>query len=224
MSGPRQNIVLIGSSGQARVVIDILRQSSSLNLVGLLDDFRAVGEVTDGYSVLGKVDDLPAIVDCCDATAVAIAVGDNWVRQLLAEKAATLLPGILFPPVIHPRACIASSVKIEEGCVLVANSVVNSGARLGRFSLVNTAASLDHDGVMHPYSSLAPGVHAGGNVVIGQGAAISIGAIVIQGRKIGAHSLIGAGAVVVSDIPERSVAMGVPARVVRQRIPGERYL
>jgi acetyltransferase-like isoleucine patch superfamily enzyme len=52
---------------------------------------------------------------------------------------------------------------------------------------------------------------------VGRGAWVGIGATVIDNIKIGAGAMIGAGAVVVRDIPEKAVACGVPARVVRKQ-------
>ena len=89
---------------------------------------------------------------------------------------------------------------------------------------MNTRASLDHHGVMGAYASLAPGVATGGNVSIGEGSAVSIGATVLHGRSIGAWSVVGAGATVIKDVPDHVVAYGTPARVVRGRESGERYL
>jgi acetyltransferase-like isoleucine patch superfamily enzyme len=54
-------------------------------------------------------------------------------------------------------------------------------------------------------------------VVIGYGADIGTNATILPGVRIGAHAIVGAGAVVTSDIPEYAVAAGVPARVLRLR-------
>src|SRR5690625_4468384 len=52
-------------------------------------------------------------------------------------------------------------------------------------------------------------------IVIKDGAHIGIGAIIMPGVKIGFGSVIGAGAVVINDIPDYSVAVGVPAKVIK---------
>lgn len=56
-------------------------------------------------------------------------------------------------------------------------------------------------------------------VVIGFGADVGTSATILPGVHIGAHAIIGAGAVVNRDIPERAIAAGVPARVLRYRHP-----
>lgn len=63
--------------------------------------------------------------------------------------------------------------------------------------------------------------------VVGDGAVLGIGAIVLNGARIGAGAVVAAGALVPegAEIPEGALALGVPARVVRQTAPeeGERF-
>ena len=49
-----KNIAIVGSSGHARVIIDIVQQEKKFNIVGLLDRFRNVGEHVLGYPILGN--------------------------------------------------------------------------------------------------------------------------------------------------------------------------
>ena len=54
-------------------------------------------------------------------------------------------------------------------------------------------------------------------VTVGFGADIGMNASILPGVHIGAHAIVGAGAVVTHDVPDYAVASGVPARVVRDR-------
>jgi phosphonate metabolism protein (transferase hexapeptide repeat family) len=58
-------------------------------------------------------------------------------------------------------------------------------------------------------------------VVIGHDVWIGHGAIVLPARSIGTGAVVGAGAVVTKDVPAYAVAVGNPARVLRQRFPDE---
>ena len=53
---------------------------------------------------------------------------------------------------------------------------------------------------------------------IGEGVVIFAGAVIVGKIKIGKGSVIGANAVITRDIPDNSVAAGVPARIVKERI------
>ena len=85
--------------------------------------------------------------------------------------------------------------------------------------VLNTGASVDHDCDIGDGVQLAPGVVLGGRVHIDSLSFVGIGATIINRIVVGRNCLIGAGAVVVRDIPDHSVAYGVPARVIRQRDP-----
>jgi acetyltransferase-like isoleucine patch superfamily enzyme len=106
----------------------------------------------------------------------------------------------------------------------MAGAVVNPCCQVGRFCIVNTNASLDHDCVMEDYASLAPGVTTGGNCRIGSHAAVSIGAVLRHGITIGEHSVVGAGSLVLGPVDAFSIAYGTPARKIRDRQPGDKYL
>jgi len=218
------NIVVVGSSGHAKVVIDVVERERQYTIAGLLDDFRPPGEEAFGYKILGKVTDLVSISGSYDLKGGVIAIGDNWVRAKIAQTILLALPGFSFITAIHPSAQIARGVHIGEGTVIMAGVVVNSDSQIGKFCILNTRSSLDHDCLMEDFSSLAPGATTGGNVRIGAFSAVSLGANILQGRRIGDHTVIGAGALVVHDIPDHSLAYGVPARVIRQRLEGESYL
>ena len=84
-------------------------------------------------------------------------------------------------------------------------------------SLINTGASLDHESVLEAFASLGPGAHTGGGVAIGQRSVIGLNAGILQGRNVGADSVIGAQSLVTSDIESGVVAVGSPARAIRTR-------
>jgi acetyltransferase-like isoleucine patch superfamily enzyme len=99
--------------------------------------------------------------------------------------------------------------------VICAGAVVNPASRLGEGAIINTLASVDHHNSIGDFAHVAPGAHLGGAAWIGEDALIGIGATVAPQRRVGARATVGAGAVVVHDVPEDAVAVGVPARVRR---------
>jgi sugar O-acyltransferase (sialic acid O-acetyltransferase NeuD family) len=218
------NIVLIGASGHAHLLIEVIEKEGRVAIAGMLDRDLPVGTDCMGYQVLGCERDLPAVMRTHDVGAAMVAIGDNWVRRRVVERLREIVPGLRFERAVHPSAQIARGAEIGEGAVVMASAVLNANARLGRHCFVSTKASLSHDSVMGDFSSLGPNATTGGAVRIGAGTAIALSADVIHGITIGEHTVIGAGSVVLKNMPDRVVAYGIPARVIRSRAPGDKYL
>ncbi len=219
-----KNIVIVGSSGYAKVVADIIKKRAEFTIVGLIDSFKPKGYRVVDYEVLGTEHDLPSLVTEYSLAGGVLAIGDNWDRYRMVSSISSVVPEFAFLTAVHPSACLANDVEIGQGTVITAGAVVNSASRVGEFCIINTRASVDHDNTIGDFASLAPGVTTGGNVTIGEFTAVSLGANLIHGIAVGPHAVIGAGATVVDDIPGFCVAWGTPARVVRDRREGERYL
>jgi sugar O-acyltransferase (sialic acid O-acetyltransferase NeuD family) len=215
--------VVIGASGHAKVVLDILEQANSYRVVGLLDSFKDRGSELMGYRVLGTEEAIPAMLEAGTVSGGIVAIGHNWVRRKVVERIRALAPGFLFISAVHPSARIARDVQIGHGVAIMAGASVNPGTRIGDFCFINTNASVDHDNVLEEFSCLQPNAATGGNVRIGAFSSISMGATVIHGVAIGAHTVIGAGATVLEDVPDGVVAYGAPCRVIRTREPGDSY-
>jgi sugar O-acyltransferase (sialic acid O-acetyltransferase NeuD family) len=216
------DIVVVGASGHAEVVIDILERQGIHRVVGLID--RSAKGNLMGYEILGTASDLPGIVRERGIAGGIVAIGDNWTRFSVVNALSTLLPGFTFVTAVHPSAQIGRNVTVGRGSVVMGGAVINPNARVGAFCVVNTNASLDHGSEMGDFSGLLPNAATGGNVSIGAFAAVCQGANIIHGVKIGDHTVVGAGATVLENVPPRVVAYGTPARVIRAREPGEPYL
>jgi sugar O-acyltransferase (sialic acid O-acetyltransferase NeuD family) len=154
-----------------------------------------------------------------------VSIGDNYTREAVVERLRAAFGEVRFAaPLLHPGTVIADDVRIGEGTVVMAGAVINPGTTIGRHCIINTRASLDHDNEVDDFCSVAPGVVTGGKVSLGRGSAIGIGACIQHGIRIGTHTVVGAGAVVLADVPDHCVAYGVPCKVVRSRSPSDRYL
>lgn len=215
---------MMGASGHGRVIIDAIERENKYQIAGIIDTFKPPGFTCLGYEVLGDEAALPDLIDKHHISGGIIAIGDNWARFQFAERIRTALPGFNFVSVIHPSAQIARGVRIAAGTIITAGAVIAAGAEIGEFCIVNTKASLDHDGLMGDYASFAPAVTAGGEVTVKPFASVLLGANIIHTATIGEHSVVGAGSLVLKDIPDRVLAYGLPARVIRSRQPGEPYL
>ena len=219
-----ENIVVVGSSGHAKVVIDTIEKEGKHNIIGLIDEFREINEATLNYKVLGKESDLPKLYLEHNIKGVIIAIGDNHIRSIVVEKVKKFVHNVKFITTIHPNTSIAMDVNIGKGTAIMAGVIINSCCNIGDFCILNTKSSLDHDSDMSSFSSFAQNVTTGGNCTIGQFSAVGIGSNIVHKIEIGEHTVIGAGSTVLNNIDSFCVSYGTPSKILRQRKIGDKYL
>lgn len=213
--------LIFGSSGHASVLIDAMRQTGEFKIVGFLDDTEVAGTAKRGHAILGGFKDYSAISKLKGCNSVVLAIGDNWWRGKIYNELKQF--GFQFPIIKHPSAVVASTSELGPGSVVLANAHVGPGARVGSVCILNTGSSVDHDCRLSDFCSLAPGVFTGGLVEIGEYSHIGVGVSISDRKKIGKHTVVGTGSVVVRDIPDFVVAYGNPAKVQRSRAEAEKY-
>jgi acetyltransferase EpsM len=211
----RPPLLIWGASGHALVVADIIRLQETYEILGFLDgiNLQRHGEKFCGSTILGGQEQL----DICENKGIKhIIFGFGNCQAKLNLSKLVCKKGFSLATAIHPSATISADVTLGPGTVVAAGAVVNPGAKIGENVIVNTCASVDHECVLEDGVHICPGVHIAGRVTVGRAACVGIGATVKEYVQIGAGSIIGAGAVVVNDIPHGVVAYGVPARVKKR--------
>lgn len=205
--------MIIGAGGHAQVVADILLRSHEVDPriqpIGYLDDNSDLhGQSLVGLPVLGSVADISTI----DHAGVIVAVGDNLTRSrlydLLTKKGEHLVTAR------HPTAVIAPDVRVGPGTMICAGVIVNPGTVVGADVILNTACTVDHHGRIGDHVHLAPGAHLGGEVQVGEGVLVGIGATIMPRRRLGPWCIAGAGALVHEDVHDGTTVVGVPARTL----------
>jgi sugar O-acyltransferase (sialic acid O-acetyltransferase NeuD family) len=206
-------VLIWGAGGHAKVIAEILRLSGH-EVVGFIDDINQGrrGEPFAGATVIGGSDDLTRVRQSGVSHAI-IGFGDNVRRCESGEIAKAR--GFVLTTAIHPSVILGADTVVGEGSVLAAGAVINPGARLGRSVIVNTSATIDHDCIIADGVHVGPCANIAGHVTIDSCAWIGIGATIIDHKHIGAKSIVGAGAVVVDDVPAGVVVAGVPARFLK---------
>ncbi|BBB90724.1 MAG TPA: acetyltransferase [Methylomusa anaerophila] len=213
----KNNVILVGAGGHAKVIIDILRSRQQYTIVTCVDRPEKAGGMVGGVPVVSdasSVDRLFATVGpMLDSgiTKAFVAIGDNRRRMVIVDKMREW--GFTLVNAISPFAYVSETVKLSDGIAIMPGAVVNADATIMADAIINTNASVDHDCIIMNCSHVAPGCSIAGNVTIGQGTFVGIGAKVIPNLCIGDWSVIGAGATVVSNLPAHVVAFGVPAKV-----------
>lgn len=216
-----KKILIFGSSGHAKVITEILEEQN-FEIIGYFDSFAAVGSKVLNYRILGDEYLLSDANKKFKTDQVAIAVGENNSRFKVFQKLRKINKNLKFPPIVASSAKVSKGATLGDGVVIMNNVVVNAGGNIGNFVVLNTASVVEHDCIVEDFSSLAPGVLLGGNVRVGQKAFVGMGARIIQNKKIGEGSVIGAGATVLTDIPDKVLAVGTPAKVKKRNYSNDK--
>jgi UDP-N-acetylbacillosamine N-acetyltransferase len=214
MTVMREKIVIWGASSQALIIADIIRSQDVYEIVGLLDSVNPERAGTEflGAPILGGEEQLDVLLRQ-GVKHLIVGVGSGHARLRLADSARS--HGYQLATTIHPRAIIAGDVTVGAGTVIMAGVVINPGANLGDNVIVSTCASVEHECTIAEGVTISAGVHMGGRVRIGRAATVEIGATIARRISIGGGSVVGAGSVVLHDIPDGVLAYGTPARVIR---------
>lgn len=211
---PDLPLLILGAGGHGRVAASALSLAGR-NVLGFLDANRDLWGTRKG--------ELPVIGgDAClkdfsaDAVRLVNGIGSTAVpelRKAIFEKFRS--QGFVFETVVHPSACVAAGVMLDEGVQVMAGAVIQDGARIGGNAIINTGAIVDHDCVIGAHSHVAPGATLSGGVTVGCCCHIGTGSVMIQSVGLGEDSLVAAGAVVTRSFPAHSFLVGVPARMAK---------
>jgi acetyltransferase EpsM len=206
-------IVIVGAGGHGKVVLDILRAANRYQVVGFLDANESLhGQSVLGSPVLGALNLLPKLRSQRVEGAI-IAIGDNAARVACAQEAAQA--GLKLINAIHPSAAVSTSARLGANIVIAAGACICVDSSIGDSCIINTSAVVDHECQIDPGAHLCPGVLLAGRVHIGELAMIGLGAKVIQCLQVGPRTIVGAGAVVLEDLPGNVTAVGIPAKIIR---------
>lgn len=217
-----RDLYIVGAGGFARETVQLLAAcipalAGSLRLLGFLDDDpKLTGSTVDAVPVVGT----SAAVHGAPHASVVLCVGsprNPLARMRLAERLG--LPSQRYATVVHPSVSVSVDSVLGPGTVLLAQSVLTAGVRVGAHVAMMPRVVLTHDDVVEDYATLASGVLLGGGVRVGRGAYIGAGAMVREQVTIGAGSVVGMGSVVLRDVPPGEVWAGNPARRLRSAAP-----
>lgn len=211
-----KKLIIIGASGFGRevawLVERINKQNPTWDLIGFVDDNPKIqGEIINGYPVIGDCNSLKNIQDAF----VVCAVGASKVRKSIIDKICLINPNIKFATLIDPSVEMSNLVRIGKGTIICAHTIITVNIEIGSHVIINLDCTIGHDAVLRDFVTLYPSVNVSGATDIGECSELGTGMQIIQGKSIGAHSIVGAGAVVIKDIPEKCTAVGSPAKPIK---------
>jgi sugar O-acyltransferase (sialic acid O-acetyltransferase NeuD family) len=164
------------------------------------------------WSILGKGESVAKFDK--QTTCFFVAIGDNSTRQKVLQV--LIQENFQVISLIHPTAFVSAHARIEKGVLVCANATINHMAVVGTGSIINTAASIDHDCLIGNYVHASVGVRLAGAIKVGDRSFLGINSCVIQGVNIGNDCILGAGATLIKDLPSNTTAVGTPAKVIKK--------
>ncbi|GGE35203.1 hexapeptide transferase [Agaricicola taiwanensis] len=171
-------VCLVGAGGHAKVVTDGLREAG--HTVAVYCDPQKADWLDAEW--IEKDSDLQSVADLPFVLGLGGVTPDGLLKRVtFFEK---LAQGREMPAIIHPRAMVSPSATVEDGAHIMPGAIINAEAHIGRFTIINSGAIVEHDSVIEAGAHIAPG------------------AIVLGGGYVGAYAMIGAGAVV---LPQQAV-------------------
>ena len=204
-----KRLALIGASGHGKVIADIARACGFNDIVFYDDRWQEIKRMYD-CDVVGSVDDA-LMQDNSRFDVAMVSIGNSAIRYSIQQRLRSIAPAL-----VHPSAFVSRSAKLGLGSVVMPNAVINAETVIGDGVIINSGAVVEHDCVIEDFAHICPNTALGGGVHVGKRSWIGIGSSVIQLVKIGDDVTVGAGTVVIRDIPQNQRVAGNPAKPLKR--------
>ncbi|PWX19591.1 transferase [Clostridium perfringens] len=210
-----KNLIIIGAGGVGRETAWIVEQINIKNktykILGFIDDNSTIWNTyINGYKVLGGIDYL---IDYKDDVKVVVAIANYKVKKNIVGKLKN--KRISYTNIIHPSLNIHKSVQIGEGNIIYEGAIISPNVSIGNHIIISPKSGIGHDSIIKDYVSLLWNVSVSGNDLIEEGVLLGSASTIIQGKRIGKGSIVGAGSVVINNIDDKKTVVGIPAKVIK---------
>ncbi len=214
-----KDLVIIGAGDFGREMANVVerindtRDVPEWSLKGFIDDDLSIQDsLIDGYPVIGTIEKLN---ETKEEIFAICSLGVARTRKKVIDKITN--PLIKFATLIDPDARVYRDSTVGEGSIICGGSILAINTHVGKHVIINLNCTLGHDDIVEDYCVINPGVNVSGKVTVHQISDLGTGAKVLQGLQVGPDTTVGAGAVVIKDMPSKCVAVGAPAKPIKFR-------
>ena len=210
--------VIIGAGTQGQVLCSYLLEAN-VDIIGFIDDStKIIGSKVNGIPVLGCYNDLLYTEFKKNIDDVYCPIGNNKIRTAYLSRLKE--EGYETPSFIHPTVCIGPDVELGTAVYMLPGNIIMPHTKIGNFFMMNTCSTIAHHVHVEDGVFLSSGVNVGALINVRKNAYIGMGVTAMTGiKEIGMDTLLGAGAVVIRDVPDYATVVGNPARVIKYKKP-----
>lgn len=208
-------MLIIGSKGFAKELLEVFLQNSFLEEILFFDNISndLPEKLYNKFTIIRNFQEAEEVLKNKD-NRFTLGIGNSLIRYELSTKFEKL--GGILVSTISPFAHIGHfNNVIEDGVNIMTGTIITNDVKIKKGVLINLNCTVGHDTTIERYSELSPGVHISGHSYINEFVTIGTGTVVLPGVEIGKNSIIGAGSVVNKNIPENMVAVGIPAKIIK---------
>ncbi len=206
--------IIIGAGTYGQVYAEYLKDFLEYDIIGFLDDDISKHN-TEIYSipVIGNVSQLEHF-EGKNGIAVFVPIGNNKTRVRIINKAKKY--GFITPSFIHPTTQIHHTVKIGAAVYILPGTQIMPHTIIEDCVMISMGVNVAHHTKVGKGSFLSQGVNVGALINIEAYTFIGIASTIMTGIKsIGKHVIIGAGSVIIRDIPDNCTVIGNPGRIIK---------
>ena len=204
LSIDKNSVLIFGGGGHAKMCIDILKQTNTHTILGIVDDNIPVNTEVLGIPVLGKVNEIEKLIEK-GLQQIILGVGGVLTKGFRKKTFTSLKQsGLQIPNIIHPSASIEPSVILGEGNQIMQGAIVGSNVQIGNNCIINSGSIISHDTIIGNNVHIAPGAIIAGGVVIKTDTTIGMGCTIFLGLTIGENVVVQNGINIFKNIPNNS--------------------
>ncbi len=206
-----KKLYLIGGGGHCKSCIDVIELEKKYKINGIIDLKEKISEKILNYEIIASDDMLETLVKENNYFFITLGqIKNPNLRIKIYNKLKKL--NVNIPIIVSPKARISNYSKIEEGTIIMHNSIINSDSKVGKNCIINTGAIIEHDAKIGDFCHISTSTVINGNCEVGHNSFIGSRVVLFNGVKISSDVLVAAGSVVMKDIKEPGTYMGNPAR------------
>lgn len=204
----KKKIIIIGAGGHARMIATSILKNKNMELAYFISDYKKTKNET--------IFNIPVVsinnIKNKDLYYYIVGIGNNKERKNIYNNLKKERKKLI--SIIDNTAIININVSIKKGCFIAPGVIINTGTVIKKNTIINTGSIIEHDCQIGKNCHLAPGIKMAGYVKVGNCSFIGIGSSIKDKISIGNNVTIGMGSVVINNIKNNIIIVGIPAKKI----------